>query len=130
MLNCDFPRNRLYSDKSGAVAQLGEHHVCNVGVVGSSPIGSIATPDHFGRGVVALMELSQPTSLHRPLRPARGLQAMLIVGAAFFSRCYIAWAVDGWGWHDWRGFFEGAPRDAVSFGSSFSSSERFPWAAT
>src|SRR6266550_2308711 len=24
----------------GAVAQLGEHHVCNVGVAGSSPVGS------------------------------------------------------------------------------------------
>src|SRR5438105_15626927 len=29
----------------GAVAQLGEHHVCNVGVAGSSPVGSISFLD-------------------------------------------------------------------------------------
>src|SRR5437016_11934025 len=31
----------------GAVAQLGEHHVCNVGVAGSSPVGSIRSASFF-----------------------------------------------------------------------------------
>src|ERR1700679_1948594 len=30
----------LLTPAKGAVAQLGEHHVCNVGVTGSSPVGS------------------------------------------------------------------------------------------
>ncbi|HEY2587535.1 MAG TPA: isoprenylcysteine carboxylmethyltransferase family protein [Tepidisphaeraceae bacterium] len=62
------------------------------------------------------MELSRPTSLPLPARPTRGPQAILILGAALFSLGYIAWAVAGWGWHDWRGFFDGVPRDVVSAG--------------
>jgi hypothetical protein len=31
----------IFGHIEGAVAQLGEHHVCNVGVAGSSPVGSI-----------------------------------------------------------------------------------------
>lgn len=62
------------------------------------------------------MELSEPSSLLGPARPPRALQAILILGAGLFSLGYIVWAVAGWGFHGWRGFFESAPRDAVSLG--------------
>ena len=44
----------LYSSAIGAVAQLGEHRVCNAGVGGSSPLGSISSyklykPDNTSR---------------------------------------------------------------------------------
>ena len=38
------PRNPLSCFSFGAVAQLGEHLVCNQGVVGSNPIRSIILP--------------------------------------------------------------------------------------
>src|SRR5205085_6342240 len=42
----------------GAVAQLGEHHVCNVGVAGSSPVGSISSASFF-------LQANLPMRCHR-----------------------------------------------------------------
>lgn len=44
---------------------------------------------------------------------ALGPQALLIAGALAFSLSYVAWALIGWGWHDWRGFVDGIPRDVA-----------------
>gem|GEM_PF-5053479 len=37
---CLFFMSVWYNDHQGVIAQLGEHRVCNAGVVGSSPSGS------------------------------------------------------------------------------------------
>lgn len=51
-----------------------------------------------------------------PDRSARSQTLLLVLGSAAFSLSYVALAVLAWGWRDWRGFFESAPRAGVSIG--------------
>src|ERR1043166_8909039 len=58
---------RIYSSANGgAVAQLGEHRVCNAGVGGSSPLGSISHRRESDRS-------SSLSSLHGPIPITAGI---------------------------------------------------------
>jgi protein-S-isoprenylcysteine O-methyltransferase Ste14 len=62
------------------------------------------------------MEVSDVQS-SRPLgRFERVISPLLVIGSLAFSLGYVALAISGWGWDDWRGFLDSVPRDCVCSG--------------
>ena len=99
-----------------------------MGVVGSSPIGSIRRNGCCG------VFFEKPARVDGWIRTSftvnhshtnKWQQSLLVVGALLFSVLYIALAVYGWGWHSWRAYFHNPPRAVVSaamaalFGGTF-----------
>ncbi|HSU69729.1 MAG TPA: isoprenylcysteine carboxylmethyltransferase family protein [Tepidisphaeraceae bacterium] len=57
---------------------------------------------------------SESCTLAHPLH--RGWKVFLVAASLLFSLGYVALAVIAWGWRDWVGFFDGAPRSFVCLG--------------
>jgi protein-S-isoprenylcysteine O-methyltransferase Ste14 len=62
------------------------------------------------------MELGDLTPATTSSPAERVRQNALIVGSLLFSMAYVALAVAGWGWSDWRGYFSSPCRSGVSLG--------------
>jgi len=62
------------------------------------------------------MEILDRTSRVASPLSARAWTFILTLGALLFSLGYVALAVAGWGWRDWRGFFDDPCRAGVSVG--------------